>query len=275
MQTLTRGATGSAVVYLQERLASKGFHLAADGDFGAKTEAAVKQFQASEALKPDGVVGGQTWSRLLTESQVTPPGDLLDSQRQWLKDQIPFGTPDLIYLVLDDACGALGLTEQPIGSNWSPALSAWVDGYNDYWGIKDTVRRPWCAMFVSSCIAHALTLPCPPKWGDWKGHPFYSEKAHGGAFLGAAAQIESWAKKSNRWTAAKNGVPCPAGSIFTMARATSGSDAGSAPSAGHTGFIVCENSDGTVTTIEGNVSNKVGSHKRKKTALRGWISWWD
>jgi peptidoglycan hydrolase-like protein with peptidoglycan-binding domain len=35
-----------------------------DGDFGAKTEAAVKEFQRNRGLDPDGVVGKQTWAAL-------------------------------------------------------------------------------------------------------------------------------------------------------------------------------------------------------------------
>src|SRR5690349_873223 len=49
--TLRLGSKGAAVVELQKKLAAKGFSPgAADGDFGAKTLAAVKAFQKSRHL---------------------------------------------------------------------------------------------------------------------------------------------------------------------------------------------------------------------------------
>jgi peptidoglycan hydrolase-like protein with peptidoglycan-binding domain len=36
-----------------------------DGDFGPKTEAAVKKFQKAKGLKQDGIVGVNTWTAIL------------------------------------------------------------------------------------------------------------------------------------------------------------------------------------------------------------------
>lgn len=75
--TLRRGARGSAVTALQNRLNQLGFNCgAADGDFGAKTDAAVKAFQRSRGLSADGVVGPKTWAKLgiTVSGGVTNPG---------------------------------------------------------------------------------------------------------------------------------------------------------------------------------------------------------
>lgn len=37
----------------------------ADGDFGAKTDSAVKKYQAAKKLTADGIAGAQTWGKLL------------------------------------------------------------------------------------------------------------------------------------------------------------------------------------------------------------------
>ena len=40
--------------------------LVEDGDFGTATESSVKHFQGNENLTVDGVVGKQTWTKLLS-----------------------------------------------------------------------------------------------------------------------------------------------------------------------------------------------------------------
>jgi len=66
---LKRGSKGEEVRELQRLLG-----ISADGDFGPKTEASVKAFQASRGLVADGKVGPQTWQALLSNAPVvTPP----------------------------------------------------------------------------------------------------------------------------------------------------------------------------------------------------------
>ncbi|MGG6297206.1 peptidoglycan-binding domain-containing protein [Leptolyngbya sp. AN02str] len=52
---------GEAVADLQELLCAHGYEVRVDQDFGWKTEAAVRAFQADSGLRIDGVVGSQTW----------------------------------------------------------------------------------------------------------------------------------------------------------------------------------------------------------------------
>jgi len=58
------GAKGAPVFKLQQFLELKGYKVMVDGIFGASTEGAVRQFQASQHLGVDGVVGPATWKAL-------------------------------------------------------------------------------------------------------------------------------------------------------------------------------------------------------------------
>lgn len=60
-----KGAKGIWVEKIQTLLNRKGAKLKVDGDFGKITEAAVKKFQLSVSLKPDGLVGSKVWAKLL------------------------------------------------------------------------------------------------------------------------------------------------------------------------------------------------------------------
>jgi putative chitinase len=61
---LHRRASGEAVVELQAALRDNGFALAVDGAFGPATELAVRLWQRSRGLVPDGIVGPRTWKSL-------------------------------------------------------------------------------------------------------------------------------------------------------------------------------------------------------------------
>lgn len=71
LPTLAKGASPSGgpmvVMRLQGILNDLALGpLVEDGDFGPKTDAAVKTFQANDGLATDGVVGPKTWTSLLT-----------------------------------------------------------------------------------------------------------------------------------------------------------------------------------------------------------------
>lgn len=71
--SLRRGARGAAVVELQNALKAQGFDPGpADGDFGPKTEAAVKAFQAAKGLEVDGVAGPKTRAALAQPQAPAP-----------------------------------------------------------------------------------------------------------------------------------------------------------------------------------------------------------
>ena len=63
--TIGIGSCGSTVSYLQEKLNSLGYNCGKiDGVFGSQTLAAVEEFQKTEHLTVDGIVGPKTWAAL-------------------------------------------------------------------------------------------------------------------------------------------------------------------------------------------------------------------
>ena len=70
VRMLKRGMKGADVKTLQAALIAYGYSCGAagaDGDFGAGTEAALKQFQTRYSLGADGIAGKGTWGKLLGE----------------------------------------------------------------------------------------------------------------------------------------------------------------------------------------------------------------
>ncbi|MCD8085450.1 MAG: peptidoglycan-binding protein [Clostridiales bacterium] len=65
MDTLRNGDTGQQVTVLQKLLNQMGSSLTEDGDFGSKTEAAVKSYQKKQGLTQDGICGPKTWAAIL------------------------------------------------------------------------------------------------------------------------------------------------------------------------------------------------------------------
>ena len=68
LSTLRKGSEGDQVKAVQRMLYALGYDLGSakvDGDFGSKTDAAVRAYQKNKGLTVDGIVGQQTWSKLL------------------------------------------------------------------------------------------------------------------------------------------------------------------------------------------------------------------
>jgi peptidoglycan hydrolase-like protein with peptidoglycan-binding domain len=64
---LKKGAKSGQVVVLQLLLRAWGSTIAADGDFGSGTDAAVRAYQQEKTASVDGIAGGQTWNQLANE----------------------------------------------------------------------------------------------------------------------------------------------------------------------------------------------------------------
>ena len=66
--TIRKGDTGTAVKVLQLALVAYEYNIGkygADGEFGLDTENAVKRFQKNSGIEVDGIVGRDTWSKLM------------------------------------------------------------------------------------------------------------------------------------------------------------------------------------------------------------------
>lgn len=105
MEVLKLGSKGKGVEDLQRYLKIK-----VDGDFGPKTETAVKKFQKDNKLTPDGIVGDKTWNAMgffttdLSETVITSI-DLIIDQKYMDKDEYLVGPTDKEYLFLHHTAG--------------------------------------------------------------------------------------------------------------------------------------------------------------------------
>jgi hypothetical protein len=69
MTTIRKGSRNpEAVAMLQELLSRAGHPVSVDGVFGTGTDLAVRKYQAAAGLVVDGIVGEQTWMKLLADS---------------------------------------------------------------------------------------------------------------------------------------------------------------------------------------------------------------
>lgn len=100
---LRQGDSGAAVTELQRLLNAKGVKVSVDGIFGANTQKAVIQFQRSNGLTADGIVGAKTWAALrkvptpirLVDVALNYDPDSFPHQKaalEWLQGQIPVAT---------------------------------------------------------------------------------------------------------------------------------------------------------------------------------------
>ena len=69
------GREGELAKTAQYLLRHRGFDVEADAVIGPVAEAAIKDFQESENLQADGILGDQTWPRLIVQLQQGSGGD--------------------------------------------------------------------------------------------------------------------------------------------------------------------------------------------------------
>lgn len=108
--TLRRGSKGEDVVRLQSALIELGYlDGKADGDFGAKTTAAVVAFQAVNGLSADGIAGEQTQAALYGGAALSadqaPPQDflvLVNRENKVGKDYVPSDLVNIADVIPSD-----------------------------------------------------------------------------------------------------------------------------------------------------------------------------
>ncbi|MGW2178203.1 peptidoglycan-binding protein [Streptomyces sp. NPDC001732] len=94
---LRSGQRGSEVTTAQLLLAAKGHRLAADGDFGPATVAAVERFQQDAGLKADGVIGEHTWRALAPKLSSGDRGKAVEAAQHRLAAHGHKGAADGVY----------------------------------------------------------------------------------------------------------------------------------------------------------------------------------
>ena len=95
---LRRGTCGEAVKTLQYMLRAHGRTLTVDGNFGSITEQAVRTFQQSVAIAVDGIVGNQTWSKVLKTVTRGDRGDAVRAVQSQFVHRDLSDNPDLGFI---------------------------------------------------------------------------------------------------------------------------------------------------------------------------------
>ena len=108
---------------LQQLLRARNHPVTVDGIFGPNTEAAVKAFQQSKNLSADGIVGPQTWPKLVVQVKQGDSGDAVRGVQEVMKfhDQSDGEGPPI------HVDGIFG----PITDNWIRGFQTAVDTASD------------------------------------------------------------------------------------------------------------------------------------------------
>jgi peptidoglycan hydrolase-like protein with peptidoglycan-binding domain len=87
-----KGDTGGRVRAIQYLLDARGATLTVDGIFSTATENAVKAFQKKNMLTQDGIVGPNTWPKLIITVKNGSKGDAVKAVQWQLRNEYGFTT---------------------------------------------------------------------------------------------------------------------------------------------------------------------------------------
>lgn len=132
--TLKRGSKGDSVVELQMILNQLGYPdsqsktLVLDGDFGARTEQAVKRLQSHNGLKVDGICGPKTW-RKIKQLQDQKPKEIRTLTDVNLRTQ-PTTKSDTKGILRKGVTAVYSFAED--GWLYLPRWNAWITSKKEY-----------------------------------------------------------------------------------------------------------------------------------------------
>jgi hypothetical protein len=139
--------------------------------------------------------------------------------------------------IVEAAETQIGQTEQPPGSNESPAIAEYRTAT-----AGAVAGAPWCAYFASWAARQA-------------GDPIGA----GGSGLGSVSEIWSWAQSTGRAIPNGSGVEPQPGDLIVF-----GGD--------HVGIVKGVLPNGQIETIEGNYENKVSANIRNPGEATGYVN---
>jgi CHAP domain len=210
-----------------------------NGTFASALEQASAQTPASGSYAAaPGAIGEQTgvpptYTEAATGiSTLTPAGA---SQAQALGGPDRGGSPGERIVAIAES--QVGQTEQPPGSNESPAIAQYRSAT-----AGAIPGAPWCAYFASWVARQA-------------GEPLGSQ----GEGLGAVSEIWSWAQSAGRAVPNGPGVMPKPGDLIVF-----GDE--------HVGIVKQVLPDGNIETIEGNYENKVSLNVRSPSEPTGYVN---
>jgi peptidoglycan hydrolase-like protein with peptidoglycan-binding domain len=119
-----RGDEQHPVITLQDLLRAHGQHIAADGIFGPRTEAAVKAIQQANGLAADGIVGPLTWPKVVVVVRQGSEGDAVRGVQEEFQFRNLSGDPSQ-GLAVD---GIFGPQTDAAVRGFQQALGITVDG---------------------------------------------------------------------------------------------------------------------------------------------------
>jgi len=171
----------------------------------------------------------------LGSAQVSPGYDYQLGSLQGLSPGLGSSSPGARIVAAAES--QIGQTEQPPGSNESPAIAMYR---SDTAGAVP--GAPWCAYFASWAARQA-------------GEPIGLE----GQGLGSVGEIWSWAQSTGRAIPNGPGVTPQPGDLIVF-----GDE--------HVGIVRDVLPNGQIQTIEGNYENKVAANVRSPTEATGYVN---
>lgn len=176
---------GNTTYQIQKALAALGFPPGPlDGIPGTKTTSAVRTYQASRRLAPDGIVGAKTLSALQRDGFRI--ASEIGNQNGFMVLKVNAGSPVTPWL--DYARANIGVAEI-VGPKHSPVIMGWIrDLGAKALGIdvKDD-ETAWCGTFAGICILRSLpNEPLPPilvRAKAWEGFGVALKRRAQGAIM--------------------------------------------------------------------------------------------